>query len=142
MKKQLLTLTAMALLTGAAPAQEAAIREVEARFTKGMVNEDKKVLAEVLAEDFVGNWANGTVHDLQGFLSEAGTVFLLDDITYSDMLIRLYNEDTAVVTGRADHVGTLSGKKMIGPRTFTHVWVKQGGQWKMVSLQMTGLPKP
>jgi hypothetical protein len=56
----------------------------------------------------------------------------------SDLKIRVY-ADTAVVTGRALQTAQRVGKDFTDSYRFTRVFVRRGGQWLAVALQMTRL---
>jgi ketosteroid isomerase-like protein len=75
---------------------------------------------------------------LTGFKSGA---FKYEAREVSDLNVRVYG-DTAVVTGRAVQKGAENAKDYSGANRFTRVYVKQGGRWLTVALQVTLVERP
>lgn len=46
----------------------------------------------------------------------------------------------AVVTGRVQRRIVINGKETVGPFSFTHVWAKRGGQWRVIASQVSAPP--
>ncbi|HKP73335.1 MAG TPA: nuclear transport factor 2 family protein [Pyrinomonadaceae bacterium] len=57
-------------------------------------------------------------------------------LTASEVKVRAYG-DAAVVTARVAGEGSNSGQSISGSHLVTRVYVKQGGQWKIVSAHST-----
>jgi ketosteroid isomerase-like protein len=117
------------LLTGLVQAQESVILEREAAFRKAMIAADQTAFKALLASDFVGVWGDGKQHKLAGKVNGVD----IERIVPSEVEVRLYNGDTAVVTGAWQLSGSGQTKKV----HFTHVWVKQGAEWKLVSRHLS-----
>jgi ketosteroid isomerase-like protein len=71
---------------------------------------------------------------LNGFKSGS---FHYESREISDLKVRVYGNNTAVVTGRSVQKGTENGKDYSGDYRFTRVYVKQNGRWLTVALQTT-----
>jgi len=71
---------------------------------------------------------------LNGFKSGS---FHYESREISDLKVRVYGKNTAVVTGRSVQKGTENGKDYSGDYLFTRVYVKQNGHWLTVALQTT-----
>ena len=48
---------------------------------------------------------------------------------------------TAVVTGRVQRKIVVSGKATAGQFSFTHVWARRGGEWRVIASQVTASPR-
>ena len=115
---------------GAEQAVAGRVQEFLAALRKG----DEAALASIYADDFTATTEAGDVltkaQRLQWAKAEAARLSTLD---YQDLKTRVYG-DAAVVTGLAASQGE-GGAKV--NRRFTHVWVRQGGVWRMVAGQVT-----
>ena len=114
---------------------QAAIKKLEQEWAAATPRHDAKVYAAVLADDFVGQWADG---------SQSGKREMIDDLAsgrdvyQSNVLgpvdIRVYG-DTAVVTGSFTEESTLSGRSGSGRYSFLDVWVRRNGRWQVVAFK-------
>jgi ketosteroid isomerase-like protein len=121
---------------------EKAILEKEQAFLSATKTADLNHLQAVMGEDAVSVWPDGTVLDKEGHKKNwKDGVFRVTRIETSGLKVRTFNEDTAIVTGRVEYEGTYEGKKIDTPRIFTHVWVKQGADWQLVSRHLTFVKK-
>ena len=105
------------------------------------------VVGAVRAQSFLGT-IRGTVVDPQGGAATAGGNMPEPKFTgldVSEQNIRVFG-NAAVVVEKASVKGTIntpSGDQSIdGDYRVTHVWVKEGGQWKMASGQVTKIAAP
>ena len=83
--------------------------------------------------------ANYTFVDPQGAVSTGDSNMpepKFTAIDVSDQNIRVYG-NTAVVVEKASVKGTAGGQSIDGDYRLTRVWVKESGQWKMASGQVT-----
>ena len=124
-------------LAAQTPAEEA-VRQVEDRRIKAMIDDDFVALEATLADDLTYGHSSGAVDTKASYLEalkSGKTKYLTFDRTPS--VVRLYGE-TAVITGAA----TLSLRGQAAPFTlrYTLVYVKREGQWRMVAWQSTRLP--
>jgi len=71
---------------------------------------------------------------LNGFKSGS---FHYESREISDLRVRIFGNNAAVVTGRSVQKGTENGKDYSGDYRFTRVYVKQDGRWLTVALQTT-----
>ena len=125
-------------LQAQAPAAEQAVRQVEDRRIKAMIDDDFATLEAVLADDLTYGHSSGVVDTKASYietLRSGKTKYLTFDRTPS--VVRLYG-DTAIVTGTA----TLSLRGQPAPFTlrYTLAYVLREGQWRMVAWQSTRLP--
>jgi hypothetical protein len=67
----------------------------------------------------------------------------LKNISYvhNNIRLRAFGGNTVVMTGHSDTILQYRGKLSKGPRLFTFVFVKQNGQWQIVSQHISDIPK-
>lgn len=126
-------LVLLILLTGLARGQESVILQREAAFQKAMLAADQAALKALLADDFVGVWGDGKQHKMTGRFRVGERSVDIDRILPSEVEVRIYNGDTAIVTGLWELHGGAATRKV----HFTHVWVKVGGEWKLASRHLS-----
>ena len=61
-------------------------------------------------------------------------------LTHDGVQVRVFG-DTAVITGHSTSILDYKGKLYNAPRLFTSVYVKLGGQWRLVAHHVSELPK-
>jgi ketosteroid isomerase-like protein len=125
-------------LRAQAPAAEQAVRQVEDRRIKAMIDDDFATLEAVLADDLTYGHSNGLVDTKASYLEtlrSGKTKYLTMDRAPS--VVRVYG-DTAIITGTA----TLSLRGQAAPFTlrYTLAYVMREKQWRMVAWQSTRLP--
>ena len=111
------------------------IEALEMQWRQAQLDNNVSVIDHLLAEDYVGISANGTIETKQQVLAmrKAGTMhFTQLDLT--DVKIRIFG-DTAVVTSRADLQGTNGERDISGKYRYTRVYNRRLGQWKIVSFE-------
>ena len=123
------------------PREEQIVREIvdlEHQSTEAALHRDAAFSERTLADDYVA------ISPLGQIISKADTVaarksaqLRYDSIAISEMVVRLYGGNTAIVTARADVKGTELGEEFSGPYRFTRVWVRRNGRWVTVSYQAT-----
>ena len=97
---------------------------------------DIVILERLVTEDFLFIRRTGDIWDKKVFLENIKTGKLASKVQEEDFKTRIYS-DTAVFTHK-DSLKTENGLtvEMIATRVF----VKQGGSWKLASVQDTALP--
>ena len=112
---------------------EQTIRQLDNERIQAQIHADAKALDRIYADDFIGVGPSGTVRTKPQVLSDftAGTL-KFQSITTEEVQVRIY-ENTAVETGLSTMVGQDKGKAVPRDTRFTRVWVKQGGQWRLVA---------
>jgi len=121
--------------------EEEIVREIidlERQAKEAALHRDAAFSERTLADDYVA------ISPLGQIISKADTVaarksaqLRYDSIDISEMVVRLYGGNTAIVTARADVKGTELGEEFSGPYRFTRVWVRRNGRWVTVSYQAT-----
>ncbi|WP_373512434.1 nuclear transport factor 2 family protein [Persicitalea sp.] len=140
MKKVLLTcLLAFAALTTFAqqttPPNSAT--ECTEAFFQALLDENGAALRSLLTTDFAIVSFDGSLVD-SGTLAEGmnGGYINIEAATLAGTSTRNYG-DTGIVTGTWRAKGTLQGSRFENTLAFTSVCVRQGGAWKVASVQMT-----
>ena len=89
------------------------------------------------APDFLFIDPSGMVHTREEdlALSRSGDL-KFESLNLDDMKVRVYG-DTAVVTGQSTVKGTYKTQDISGKYRWTDVFVKRGGEWKVVNAQLT-----
>ena len=131
----------VSLRTVAAPAGEpvAEIRALEAAHNAALANRDVAALEKMMSEDFTFVTPRGDLRTRQDILKAVAAGSIGNEyLESSDLRIRIF-ADTAVVTGRAVQTAQRAGKDYTEMFRFTRVYVRRGGQWLAVALQMTRL---
>jgi ketosteroid isomerase-like protein len=118
------------------------IETLEQQWRKAVLANDYKEMNQLLADDYVGITSNGAVENKAQTLaqSRAGTVRILQ-LNLSDVHIRVYG-DTAVVTSKADLVGTNGASDISGQYRYTRVYTRRMGHWKIVSFEASRMHDP
>jgi hypothetical protein len=111
------------------------IEALEQAWVSAEVHNNVGAMDHLLADDYLGISANGTVETKAQALAQrkAGTV-RIENLDISDVKIRIYG-DTAVVTSRAALVGTNGQSDISGNYRYTRVYNKRLGKWKIVSFE-------
>ncbi len=106
-------------------------------FFKALLDENGAALRPLLTTDFVILSFDGSLVDGNS-LAEAmnGGYFNIEIGTLSGTQTRTYG-DAAVVTGTWRAKGSFQGNRFENTLAFTSVCVRQGGAWKVASVQMT-----
>jgi ketosteroid isomerase-like protein len=119
------------------------IDQLEDEWRDAMLAANTKVMDSLLAPDYMGITASGTLQSrdetLQS-LSSGRLHFTLLDV--SDRKVRFYGI-TAVVTSLANIQATTPDGKVIGSYRYTHVYVRDAqGDWKIVSFEASRVREP
>jgi uncharacterized protein (TIGR02246 family) len=140
---RLAALAAVLLAAVAQPAlaqspDEAAVRAVEDRRIKALVEDDFATLDAIFADDLHYTHSSTVVDDKASYMAALRTgKTKYETIDREPARVRIYG-DTALMTGTA--VVGLKGRADKLPLRYTLVYVRQGGQWRMVAWQSTRRP--
>jgi ketosteroid isomerase-like protein len=112
------------------------IDQLEERWRDAMIAPDSTALDALLADDYIGITANGTLQTRDELLANfrsGATRF--KSIELSDRKIRFYGS-TALVTSRAEVVGSSPAGNLSGAYRYTHVYARSAtGNWQIVSFE-------
>ncbi len=137
LRLSLLIFTTAVFSFGQASRSEEEIRASLDRFFKAFVEADATTLEALLADDYVHTNSNGGTLNKTRWLDYIRTRnaelksgrLRIDSYTNDDLKISVYG-NTAVVTGRNQSRGAREGQAFSLELRFTHIWVKQAGQWR------------
>jgi ketosteroid isomerase-like protein len=112
------------------------IDQLEEDWRQAVLKSDTNAMSALLADDFMGITARGTLQTRDQVLDNMRTGRIhLTALDVSDRKVRIYGK-TAVVTSFAHMEGTNIDGDMTGNFRYTRVYVKnQAGEWKIVSFE-------
>ncbi len=99
--------------------------ELDRAWTFAELKGDKKAVAALIADDYIGTTQTGDTENKTQYLSSVTAN--ADMVRSDDYKVTLYG-NTAIMTHRA----TVSGVRNIKFRS-THIWMKRGGKWLVVA---------
>jgi len=111
------------------------IEALEMQWRDAVVHNNVRLMDHLLADDYLGISANGTVETKAEELaqSKAGTL-RIQSLNISDIKVRVFG-NTAVVTSRAELTGMNGQSDISGSYRYTRVYNKRFGQWKIISFE-------
>jgi ketosteroid isomerase-like protein len=120
-----------------------AVKNLERKWQKALVDKDVDTINGLLARDFVATSSTGKVGSKATVLSAIRRD--RNDYKSADargMSVRMLGPRVAVVTGTATESGTTpDGKSFRNSRRFTDTWMLRNGKWVCVASQATEVPK-
>jgi ketosteroid isomerase-like protein len=118
-------------------ADVATLTKLSDDWDKAIVRKDESAIAGNMAEDFRQIDGDGNLETKKSFV--AGIMdpgLTIDPYTVEDFEIRVYG-DTALLSGRTNMTGKFGGKAFTSNYRYIDIYVRRGGQWKIVSVQIT-----
>jgi len=122
----------------APPGDEAVIRQLNDDYVRSFLACDVARFRALLAADFVGILADGSVIDRAQFLAQAAERPDARDLRLRDVVIRLYG-DAALVGGTVTY--RRAGGSAVRTR-YTTVYARRAGAWAIVWAQWTRAAPP
>ena len=98
-------------------------------FTASVQNGDVKRFEEILADDFMSSYPDGSLHDKAEFLKLTAQPVTFSELVAEDVRIRLLG-DFAIIHGRFNS-RSADGKPRRG--RYTDNWARRDGTWVAVS---------
>jgi hypothetical protein len=125
-------LAASAAAASPAPDAEQIIRDDEAAWVAAEVAGDPSVALRILADDYVGVFPDGSVHNK----TDAVSFFTPGDASVSGHLdyvhVRVFGK-TAIAQGQETDIRPASSPFPSGRLIFTDVFILRDGQWRLVN---------
>lgn len=120
------------------------IDQLEDAWRKAILSSDTKALNALLADDYIGISADGTIESKDQTLARLRSrVIHVKSLTIFERKVRFY-EKTAVVTSLAEVEGTNGeGKDVSGSYRYSLVFIRNDqGDWKIVSFEASRIREP
>jgi len=116
------------------------LKQISDNWDKVIVAKDAAAIAGNMAEDFRIIDRRGNIEGKKAFVDGIlDPKLTIDPYTVEDFEVRLYG-DTALLSGRSHMTGTYEGKPFSSNYRYIDIYVRKGGVWKIVSVQITALP--
>jgi len=117
------------------------LKQLSDNWDKVIVAKDAAAIAGNMAEDFRIIDRRGNIEGKQAFVDGIlDPKLTIDPYTVEDFEVRLYG-DTALLSGRSHMTGSYEGKPFTSNYRYIDIYVRKGGVWKIVSVQITALPE-
>jgi ketosteroid isomerase-like protein len=137
MKLILLSLLSAGLV---AAADAGSLQEAEKSWATAITKRDFVLLDKVLSPDLVYTHSTGVIDTKDSYIgAQKKGDRRYDAVTPLETKAKQYG-DTGVVTGKLRMQGKTSAGPFDDTVLLTHVWIKQGGVWRLVAHQTTKLP--
>lgn len=119
------------------------IDHLEDLWRDAILGNNVKAMDALLADDYMAITANGTLESKEEALANLRNgVVQFKSIEFSDRKVRFYGT-TALVTSRAEVVGTAEGGDLSGSYRFTRVYARDAnGTWRVVSFEASRIRDP
>ena len=116
------------------------IESLELEWRQALLSDDLPAIENLLADDYLGISANGTLETKDDVLAAKRSGSLkITAMSLSDIKVRIYG-DTAVVTSRVQLTGKNGDHEISGRYRYTRVYSNRHGQWKIVSFEASRVP--
>jgi ketosteroid isomerase-like protein len=125
----------------AAPAATVALLTAQAhRWDQAIVRKDRAAIEANMADDFRQIDGAGNVETKQSFVDDLMSPDLvIEPYQVEDFDVRLYG-DVALLAGRTRMTGRYQGKPFSSHYRYIDIYVKRGGAWQIVSVQISKIP--
>lgn len=112
-----------------------ALKQLEQNWLDSYREGDAEKMSKILADDFVGRWADGSTQTKAEQLKAIRTGEEKHSSNHLDECnVRICGE-TAVVTGLQTEESMLEGRNGSGTYSYTDVFVKRDGRWQIVATE-------
>ena len=111
------------------------LKQLNHDYVQSFLKSDAKRYNELIAESFICIEPDGRIYDRAAFLEAAANPVTVDYFHVEDVEVRLFG-DFAQITARTPYRFP-NGRE--GVSRYIDCWVKQDGQWKAISAQITGI---
>ena len=119
---------------------EEQLKKIEQDWVSAYVKRDKAFVERIASDDFAFIGPDGNMVGKEEYMKSIDGDTVFTAITVEELKVRVYG-DAAVVLGIASITAKAKGEDESGRYSFTDVFVKQKGEWKAVSGQVTPWPE-
>ncbi len=122
-------------------AQVSALLKSQAdRWDEAIVRKDRAAIEANMAEDFRQIDGQGNIETKASFVADVmAPELMIQPYKVEDYELRLYG-DVALISGRTRMTGSYQGKAFTTHYRYIDVYVRRGGVWKIVNVQISTLP--
>lgn len=120
-------------------AAKAAALKVDEQFNDAVKSKDRATLERVLADDLSWVARGDRLNKSQVIADVMSENLHFKALTHDSIQVKIFDNNTAVVTGHSTSILEYKGKLFTAPRLFTSVYMNLNGQWQMVAHQVTDL---
>ena len=134
----LLACTAFAGDNGQQADARAEINRAQAAYRAALLDSDAAMLAKIWSDDYTFINGRGMFLSKDDRLKNVETgATELKSIKETGREVRLYGDDTAIITGQVTLEAKYSGQPGSGDYRYIIVWVNRGDRWQMAATQIT-----
>ncbi|MCW5977556.1 MAG: nuclear transport factor 2 family protein [Bryobacteraceae bacterium] len=121
-------------------ASDAEVQKAEKDWAAAVMAQDQRALGQILSDDLIYAHSTGVIEDKAKYLSNLKTgAAKYDRIEHQSVTARTYG-DAAVAHSMVRMTGSNKDGPFDNRLMMMHVWVKQGGRWRLAAHQTTRLP--
>jgi ketosteroid isomerase-like protein len=118
----------------------AKLTQLSHAWDQAIVAKKEAAVAGNMAEDFRIIDGQAGIGDKKQFLADILDARLtIDPYTVEDFEVRLYG-DVALLSGRTHMTGKFDGKPFESNYRYIDIYARRGGEWRIVSVQITRIP--
>jgi len=108
---------------------------------KAIVRKDRAAIEANMADDFRQIDSGGNVETKASFVDDLMSPELhIDPYAIEEFDVRIYG-NVALLSGRTRMTGRFQGKPFNSHYRYIDIYVRRGEQWKIVSVQISSIPK-
>ncbi len=123
------------------PAQRELI-DIERKWDFAFEHRDTGFIANVLADDFIATYSDGSHGDKAQELKLAAEFNQqVDESSMDDFVVKVFG-DTAIVWFTKRMTGPKQGRPTMVAFSYTDVFIRRAGRWQCVSSQSSRIPNP
>jgi ketosteroid isomerase-like protein len=114
---------------------EETVKQLERDSAAASAHNDADATSLILADDFVGNWADGSTTTKKqelDMLRSSKEKYEANEVI--EMTVRVFG-DTAIASGKNIETSIIDGKNATGTYNFTDIFLKRNGRWRIVASQ-------
>ncbi len=112
------------------------------RWDQAIVRKDRAAIEANMADDFRQIDGSGNIETKASFVDDlVSPDLVIDPYRVEDFDVRVYG-DVALLSGRTHMTGRYAGKAFTSHYRYIDIYVRRGGGWRIVSVQISRIPVP